>query len=190
MLEWDNIYYQEENKLINVEKTIVRLGVVQWQMRLFKSFDALVEQMEYFIDAVSDYKSDFILFPEFFNAPLMAEYNHLGEARAIRELARFAEPLKNKFIEFAVSYNINIITGSMPVVEEDKLFNVSYLCRRDGSWDLYCKIHPTPSEVSAWGMSGGDHIKILDTDCGKIGILICYDVEFPELARLYAKEEV
>ncbi len=190
LLEWDNILYQEENKLINIPKTVIRLGVVQWQMRIFDSFESLVEQMEYFIDAVSDYKSDFILFPEFFNAPLMAEFNHLGEAKAIRHLANFTIPLRERFLEFAVSYNINIITGSMPFVEDNKLYNVSFLCRRDGSWDSYYKIHPTPSEVSAWGMSGGDVIKTFDTDCGKIGILICYDVEFPELARIYSKEGV
>ncbi len=190
LLEWNNIYYQAQEKLINVEKKVVRLGIVQWQMRLFSSFDAIVEQMEYFIDAVSDYQSDFILFPEFFNAPLMAEYNHLGEARAIRELAKYAEPLRDKFQSFAVSYNVNIITGSMPLVENNLLYNVSYLCRRDGSWDSYRKIHLTPSEVSAWGMAGGDELKTFDTDCGRVGILICYDVEFPELARLYADEGV
>ncbi len=190
LIQWDNIYYQEEDKLINLPKTVVRLGIVQWQMRLFPSTDALVEQIEYFIDAVSDYQSDFILFPEFFNAPLMARYNDLGEARAIRELAKYTEPLRKKFLEFAVSYNINIITGSMPLVEDKKLYNVSFLCRRDGSWDSYYKIQPTPTEVRAWAMAGGDKIRTFDTDCGKIGILICYDIEFPELARLYAKEGI
>jgi len=186
LLEWINIAYQEEESYLKLPKSIVRLGLIQWQMRLFESFDALVEQVEYFVDAVSDYKSDFILFPEFFNAPLMAEFNHLGEANAIRALAQYTEPMLEKFIEFALSYNINIITGSMPVVENKKLLNRSYLCRRDGSWESYTKIHPTPSEVSAWGMVGGDTLKVFDTDCGKIGILICYDVEFPELSRLYA----
>ncbi|MCB0635650.1 MAG: carbon-nitrogen hydrolase family protein, partial [Lewinella sp.] len=81
-----------------------------------------------------------------------------------------------------------IITGSMPVVEDGNLYNVSYLCRRDGSWDSYTKIHVTPSELSAWGMMGGDRIHVFETDCGKVGILICYDVEFPELARLYAEQ--
>ena len=46
-------------------------------MRLYKDFDELMQQAEYFIDAVSGYRSDFALFPEFFNAPLMAENNHL-----------------------------------------------------------------------------------------------------------------
>jgi len=189
LLEWNNIYYQEEEKLINVPKDVVRIGIVQWQMRLFRNFDALVEQVEYFVDAVSDYKSDFILFPEFFEAPLMADYNHLGEARAIRELAAYTDPLREKFAEFAVSYNVNIITGSMPKVEEDgHLYNVSYLCRRDGTWEKYQKIHITPSERDAWGMVGGDKVQVFDTDCGKVAILICYDVEFPELGRLYADQ--
>jgi len=189
LLEWNNIYYQEEEKLINMPKSEVRVGIVQWQMRLFPNFDALIRQVEYFVDAVSDYQSDFILFPEFFEAPLMADYNHLGEARAIRELAGYTNALREKFTEFAVSYNVNIITGSMPKVEADgHLYNVSYLCRRNGSWDTFRKIHITPSERDAWGMKGGHELKVFDTDCGKVGILICYDVEFPELARIYADQ--
>ncbi|MCO6492285.1 MAG: GNAT family N-acetyltransferase [Phaeodactylibacter sp.] len=189
LLEWNNIYYQEEEKLINLPRDVVRIGIVQWQMRLFRNFDALIEQVEYFIDAVSDYQSDFILFPEFFEAPLMADYNHLGEARAIRELAAYTTRLRDKFIEFAVSYNVNIITGSMPKVEDDgHLYNVSYLCRRDGTWEKFQKIQITPSERDAWGMVGGDKVKVFDTDSGKVGILICYDVEFPELARIYADQ--
>lgn len=188
LLEWNNIYYQEkEPDHIRQAKTVIRLGLVQWQMRLFANLSNLIDQVEFFVDTVSTYKSDFILFPEFFNAPLMANYNHLGEADAIRELAKFNEPLRKKFVELAVSYNINIIAGSMPVMENNKLMNISYLCRRDGSWDHYKKIHMTPSEITSWGLSPGDRIKIFDTDCGRIGILICYDVEFPELARLYAE---
>jgi predicted amidohydrolase/GNAT superfamily N-acetyltransferase len=189
LLEWNNIYYQEEETLINIPKAVVRIGIVQWQMRLFRDFDALIEQVEYFVDAVSDYQSDFILFPEFFEAPLMADYNHLGEARAIRELASYTDALRDKFKEFAVSYNVNIITGSMPKIEEDgMLYNVSYLCRRDGTYETYRKVHITPSERDAWGMVGGNEVKVFDTDCGKIGILICYDVEFPELGRLLAEQ--
>ena len=48
---------------------------VQWQMRGYRTIDDLFEQIEFFVDAVSGYKSDFILFPEYFNAPLMAEFN-------------------------------------------------------------------------------------------------------------------
>lgn len=188
LLEWNNIYYEESPKLINLRKNIIRLGLIQWQMRPLNNVEALFEQAEFFIDAVSGYGSDFALFPELFTAPLMADYNHLSEAEAIRELARHTDPIQKKFQEFAISYNINIITGSMPYVESGNLYNVGFLCKRDGTSEMYTKIHITPNEVIHWGMKGGSEFKTFDTDCGKIGILICYDVEFPELSRLLADE--
>ncbi|MFO7922483.1 MAG: bifunctional GNAT family N-acetyltransferase/carbon-nitrogen hydrolase family protein [Bacteroidales bacterium] len=188
LLEWNNIYYEEKEKAIGRKKSVVRLGLVQWQMRNLPSLDALIEQMEFFIDAVSDYQSDFILFPEFFNAPLMAKYNHLAESDAIRALANYSEPIRSKFVEFAISYNVNIICGSLPVYENDKLYNIAYLCRRDGSWDMQYKIHITPSELTSWGLTGGNDIRVFNTDSGKVGVLICYDVEFPELGRIMADQ--
>jgi predicted amidohydrolase/GNAT superfamily N-acetyltransferase len=190
LLQWDNIYYVDPRKAINRKKTVVRLGLVQWQMRLLKSLDELYEQMEYFVDAVSTYRSDFVVFPEFFNAPLMAEYNHLSEPEAIRKLAAYTEPIRQKFVQLAVDYNVNIVTGSFPSLREDGLFNVGYLCRRNGSSEEYEKLHVTPDEEKFWGMRGGTQLRTFDTDCGKIGILICYDVEFPELARLLAGEKM
>jgi predicted amidohydrolase/ribosomal protein S18 acetylase RimI-like enzyme len=188
LMEWNNIYYEDEEKHINQTKSVVRIGLVQWQMRELTSFEALVNYIDYFIDAVSAYQSDFVLFPELFNAPLMQAYNDLGESQAIRQLASFTERLRDVFIEKAVSYNINIITGSMPYLREDSLYNISYLCRRDGSWDYYEKAHITPAEKDSWGMKGGDKVKVFETDAGRVGIVICYDVEFPELTRIYAEQ--
>lgn len=190
LLEWDNIYYEKPRKKPEITKTVVRLGLVQWQMRPYKTFDDLMLQAEFFVDAVSGYRCDFALFPEFFNAPLMAENNHLTEPEAIRDLAKHTDDITAKFSELAISYNINIITGSMPELVDDKLYNVGYLCRRDGSTERYEKLHVTPDEVKVWGMQGGHTLKALDTDCGKIGVLICYDSEFPELSRLLADEGV
>lgn len=188
LMEWNNIYYDESPNLINLKKSVIRLGLIQWQMRPLNNLEQLFEQAEFFIDVVSGYGSDFALFPELFTAPLMADYNHLSEADAIRELARHTEPIRKRFQEYAISYNINIITGSMPYLENGVLYNVGFLCKRDGSSEMYTKIHITPNETLHWGMKGGSQIKTFDTDCGKIGIMICYDVEFPELSRLMADE--
>jgi len=188
LLEWDNIYFKKKNKKASKNKTVVRLGLIQWQMRLYKDFDELMQQAEFFIDSVSDYRSDFALFPEFFNAPLMAENNLLSPPQAIRELAKYTPRIVQKFSEFAISYNINIITGSMPELRDDLLYNVGHLCRRDGTVERYEKLHVTPDEARVWGMQGGSELRTFDTDCGKIGILICYDSEFPELSRLLADE--
>mgnify|MGYP003635782862 FL=1 len=188
LLEWDNIYYQKKSKKAATKKTVVRLGLIQWQMRLYKDLEELMQQAEYFIDAVSAYRSDFALFPEFFNAPLMADNNHLPESQAIRELAKFTPVIVQKFSELAITYNINIITGSMPELKDGLLYNVGYICKRDGSKDRYEKLHVTPDEAKVWGMQGGNEIKTFDTDCGKVGVLICYDSEFPELSRILAEE--
>lgn len=188
LMKWDNIYYEKPVRKAATTKSVVRLGLIQWQMRPYKNMDELMHQAEYFIDTVSGYRSDFAMFPEFFNAPLMAENNHLSEAEAIRELAKYTNTTVKKLSEMAISYNINIVCGSFPEIRNDKLFNIGYLCRRDGSIESYEKIHVTPSEVTVWGMEGGSKIKTLDTDCGKIGVLICYDVEFPELSRIMADE--
>ncbi len=191
LLEWDNIYYEKPQQKATTIKKTVRLGLVQWQMRLYKNLDELMQQAEYFIDAVSAYRSDFALFPEFFMAPLMAENNHLSEPEAIRELASHSEAILQKFADLAITYNINVITGTMPEIKDGNLYNVGYLCKRDGSSiERFEKMHVTPDEVKVWGLKGGNMIKAFDTDCGKIGILICYDIEFPELSRLLADEGV
>ncbi|WP_327018858.1 bifunctional GNAT family N-acetyltransferase/carbon-nitrogen hydrolase family protein [Croceibacter atlanticus] len=188
LMEWDNIYYTKPSKAVSTNKSVVRLGLIQWQMRPYNDLDELLHQVEYFVDSVAGYRSDFAVFPEFFNAPLMAKYNDLGEAEAIRELAKYTKEITNRLSELAISYNINIISGSMPEVKRNKLYNVGYLCRRDGSVERYEKIHVTPDEAKVWGMQNGNKLKTFDTDCGKIGILICYDSEFPELSRLLSDE--
>lgn len=188
LLKWDNVYYEKKTKKLETNKKVVRLGLIQWQMRLYKDLTELMQQAEYFVDAVSAYRSDFALFPEFFNAPLMADNNHLSESEAIRELAKHTPEIVRQFSELAISYNINIITGSMPEIVGDLLYNVGYLCKRDGTTERYEKIHVTPDEAKIWGMQGGHELKTFDTDCGKIGVLICYDSEFPELSRILAEE--
>ncbi len=190
LLQWFNVYYVSDMKNVFKTKTDVRLGLIQWQMRLYKDLDEMFSQVEYFIDSVSAYKSDFALLPELFNGPLLAGYNHLSEAEAMRELAKHTPEMKTRFQEMAIRYNVNIITGSFPSIENGELKNIGYLCHRNGVVDKYEKIHITPDEAKHWGIRGGNSLKVYDTDAGRIGILICYDVEFPELARLLADEHM
>jgi predicted amidohydrolase len=189
LIEWNNVYYEEISSVIN-HKTNVRIGLVQWQMRPYANIGELMKHAEYFIDAVSAYQSDFILFPELFNTPLMADLNHLDAAQAMRGLAKYTQPIVEAFSKLAVSYNVNIIAGSMPKIDDDSLYNATYLFRRNGSMEESYKIHPTPSEINSWGMRGGSEVRTFETDAGTIGILICYDVEFPELSRILAMQDM
>ena len=187
LLQWDNIYYKAPSAKSDSHSS-VRLGLVQWQMRPYKDLDELFSQVEYFVDTVSGYKSDFALFPELFNGPLLAQFNEMNEADAMRALAQFTPGIRDRFAQLAIRYNVNIITGSMPSIANDRLKNIGFLCHRDGKVEQYEKIHITPDEASYWGMQGGRMVSVFETDIGKIGILICYDVELPELPRILADQ--
>jgi len=185
LLRWDNIYYEaRKSPLIGEKKRVVRLGTVQWQMRAIANVETLEQQIEFFIDTLASYKADFALFPEFFSTPLLVGHGDLPAPEAMRKLASYTEDLRDAMLKLAVSYNINVIAGSLPLYRDRALYNVSYLLRRNGTWDAQYKLHITPDESAYWGVQGGSRLRVFDTDVGRVGILICYDVEFPELARI------
>jgi predicted amidohydrolase/ribosomal protein S18 acetylase RimI-like enzyme len=191
LLEWINIYYEEKSETTTVAaqpKYVVRVGAVQWQMRSVGSLEELMRHVEFFVDTIASYKADFAVLPEFFSAPLMALSEKNDPASAIRHMAEYSNQIRAELQEMALSHNINIIAGSVPEYRGGELRNVSYLMRRDGTSDSQYKLHVTPDEKSYWGMTGGDNLRVFDTDVGRIGILVCYDVEFPELARLLADQ--
>ncbi|MCP5507288.1 MAG: carbon-nitrogen hydrolase family protein [Chlamydiales bacterium] len=107
----------------------------------------------------------------------------LPPEEAIHKLTSYTDKHKEFFRDLAVKYNTNIISGSHLVkISEDTVQNISFIFLRDGSIHEQAKIHPTPDEKYWWNTSGGDRLEPIDTDCGTIGVLICYDSEFPELA--------
>ena len=163
----------------------VRVSLVQYQQRRLKSFEEFAAQVEYFVDVVADYKSDFVVFPELFTLQLLSiENEQIPASEAIAHLTRYTEPLKELLSGLAVSYNINIIGGSHPSREENgDIRNTCYVCLRDGSIHRQDKIHPTPNERYWWHIQGGTEVSTIMTDCGPIGVNICYDCEFPELSR-------
>ncbi|HCL24539.1 MAG TPA: hydrolase, partial [Halomonas sp.] len=63
--------FEPAENVLDTRPTQVRVGAVQWQMREFASVEAALQQIEYFVDALSDYQSDFAVFPELFTTPLM-----------------------------------------------------------------------------------------------------------------------
>lgn len=167
----------------------VRVASVQFQVRKIKSFEDFIGQVEYFVDIASDYKADFVLFPELYTLALLSadSKKHTPE-EAIRDITNYTKPYVDIMSKMAISYNINIIGGSHPSLIEEKLKNTSYVFLRGGEVHKQEKIHPTPNERYWWNMEGGDELNVIQTDCGPIGVLICYDSEFPELARHLADQ--
>lgn len=184
-LEWINLDYQPDNEVRQFRAvSLVRLCVVQYQMRRIRSFEEFVKQCEFFTDVASDYKSDFVVFPELFTTQLLSLVRAKRPGLAARKLAEYTPKYLEMFRNLAIKYNVNIVGGSQFTIEDDQLYNVSYLFRRNGIIGRQYKIHATPNEKRWWGVTPGSKVEVFDTDRGKISILICYDIEFPELARV------
>lgn len=183
-MEWLNPLHHPDDGRAAVRH--VRVAAVQYQMRTIRSFEEFAQQVEFFVDTASEYRMDFLLFPEMVTNQLLALVPAERPGLSARRLSEFTERYIELFGRMAIKYNVNIIAGSHLTVEGDKLYNVAYLFRRDGSVDKQYKLHITPSEAHWWGVEAGHQVRVFDTDRGKVAILICYDVEFPELARIAA----
>jgi predicted amidohydrolase/ribosomal protein S18 acetylase RimI-like enzyme len=183
-LEWANLDYVPDVRQRYTATAPVRVCAVQYQMRMIADFEAFAEQCEFFVDVASEYKCDFILFPEMFTTQLLSFVKARGPAEAVRRLSEFTPHYLELFNHLAVKYNVNVIGGSHFTVEEGHLFNIAYLFRRDGTLAKQYKLHITPTERQWWGVQPGDRLEVFDTDRGKVAIQICYDIEFPELTRI------
>lgn len=186
LLQWKNSEYDSRASGLNqpIKQNTVRVVSVQYQLRSINSFEEFENIVTYYVDVTSDYKADFVLFPELFTMQLLSIDNlQVSPSKAIRTMTDYTDRIKELFSKLAVKYNVNIIAGSHPTQVGDKVRNVSYVCLRDGSLHQQEKIHPTPDERYWWSIEGGDQVNAIETDCGLIGVAICYDSEFPELVR-------
>jgi predicted amidohydrolase/ribosomal protein S18 acetylase RimI-like enzyme len=188
---WRNPLHAEQREAAASKRTaprpptdVVRVATVQYGQRRIGSFDEFRQMVLYFVDVTADYRADFVLFPELFTLQLLSIENEpIAPNEAIRHTAEHEPRIVELFQDAAMKYNINIIAGSTPSLRGDDVYNVAHVFRRDGTSVAQDKIHPTPNESYWWSIAGGNEVKLIDTDCGPIAVLICYDVEFPELCR-------
>jgi predicted amidohydrolase len=138
----------------------------------------------------ADHNADFIVLPEMFNCPYSNDkFVEYGENE-------HDSCTLNTISQLAESYNVYILAGSIPEREGDKLYNTSYLFDKTGSiiakhrkmhlFDIDVKGRITFKESDV--LTAGDDFTIADTDFGRIGIGICYDVRFVEPARIMAEK--
>lgn len=184
LLEWTNLDYRPDPHRMYVPSKPVRACVVQYQMREIRNFREFARQVEYFVDVASDYKSDFVLFPELFTMQLLSFVKAKRPGLAVRKLAEFTPEYLDLFSKLAIKYDTNIIGGTLFTLEDGNLYNVAYLFKRNGGIGKQYKLHVTPNEKRWWGVTPGNTIEVFETDKGKISIQVCYDVEFPEVSRI------
>lgn len=83
----------------------------------------------------------------------------------------------------AQDYNM-VIVGSLPELDGKKIYNTAYVIEKDGSIkDKYRKIHLFTHSGEHTRFESGDQVVVSDTSVGRLGLMICYDLRFPELGR-------
>lgn len=165
---------------------MTKIKIALCQMNVVDNKEENLKKAELMIKESVFKNSDFIVLPEMFNCPYSNDkfIEYCEEEKTSETLLKISE--------LASDNNVYILAGSVPEKENDKLFNTSYLFNRNGriiakhrkmhlfDIDVKGKITFMESDV----LTAGNEITLADTEFGKIGIGICYDVRFPELARL------
>lgn len=166
-------------------KSTVRVAVVQYPQQRAASFEDFLAQVRPWIESAADYGCDFLVFPEFLLLQVLSGYERrLPAAEAVDTLSELTPRFVQELRALALRHKVNIVGGAHPCRRADgRVHNTCFVFLRDGRVIEQAKVHATPSEATCWGVSGGDRTAVIDTDCGKVGVLVCYDSEFPELAR-------
>jgi predicted amidohydrolase len=168
----------------------IRVATLQYYIRPVKHFDEFADQVNSLIETAADYKCQLLVFPEYFTAQLLT----LGDVkrpidRQIRDLARQA-PRVLEFIASTVKkHGLYVVAGTVPVAVDgtDVVHNVCHIFSPDGRWETQGKLHMTRFEAEEWFVSPQHRLRVFETAFGRMAVAICYDVEFPEIARAAAR---
>lgn len=162
----------------------LRVSAVQYHLHTISSFEEFAAQCEHYIKTAEEFGAEFVLFPELFTTQLLSIGNGQGQSLTIDDLPSFTEQYRELFSSFAKQTNMHIIAGTHVLNKDGKLYNTAHLFYPDGRIGEQAKLHITPTEVKEWNMAPGESFQIFETEKGKIALLTCYDIEFPEIVRI------
>lgn len=169
----------------------IRVGSLQYFIRPVRTLEEFRDQVVALVETAADYKCHLVVFPEYFTVQLLT----LGDIRRpIRDQIRDLATKVPQFVELmsglARKHGLYIVAGTIPVVDDgdDRVFNQSFVFGPSGDHVEQGKLHMTRFEREEWIVSARDRLRVIETGFGRIAVTICYDVEFPELARAAAHE--
>ncbi|MEQ4482224.1 carbon-nitrogen hydrolase family protein [Cohnella silvisoli] len=129
-----------------------------------------------------------IVFPEYVTAHLLSlEHTMLHD-----EACHFLDHRTEQYVQFfqrqSREWNIAILAGThiCKAEKDHEYVNKAFLFFPDGRIETQSKLHLTPEEQIRWPLAAGDELNVFETEWGNMAILTCYDIEFPELARVAA----
>jgi len=190
LLELDNDRYNPQKRRIAatpLKKPVAKIRVcaAQYLMRPMKGWDTFAGSVRFFAEVADEYHGHFLVYPELFSVVRLPELTELhGADMAMTKLAEESPRVLELLVELAREFGLYIIGGTLPMLRDGKLYNVSSLITPAGNVYHQDKLHVTPSEHEAWGIRPGDAIRVFETPFGRVAIQVCYDIEFPEVSRL------
>jgi len=162
----------------------VRIASIQYMLRPISGWSEFERQVHLMLDAAGEYHPQFVLLPEIFTTQLMSFLPRQSVDLAVRALEQFTDRYKALMREHAMRYGYYLIGGSHPTTRDGELYNTAFLFSPHGDTFEQDKTHRTRWERERWKTTAGHRLHLWETEFGDISILVCYDVEFPELARM------
>jgi predicted amidohydrolase len=164
-----------------------KLATAQYDIGFLQNWANYEAKIRRWIDEAAADGAKLLLFPEYFSMELAS----LFPESVYKSLSGQLEALQTVYPDFlalftglAKQHHIHILAGTFPVRQENGGYhNRAWLFRPDGSSDFQDKLQMTRFENEQWLITAGNEIKLLDTEFGKIGVNVCYDSEFPLIAR-------
>lgn len=166
----------------------IRVASLQYYIRPVQTFGAFEDQVESLIETAEDYKCRLVVFPEYFTVQLLT----LGNIKRpiteqIHDLAEQAPRFREMMSGFAKRYNIHVVAGTIPVLDDGQIYNECFVFAPNGNQGVQGKMHMTRFEREDWLVSARSQLRVFETEFGKLAVAICYDVEFPEIVRAAAR---
>jgi predicted amidohydrolase len=169
--------------------TALRLGLCQYEVTAPADFDAYADKLDGLVAEGRAGGADLLLIPEYACMETAAFCPGTGDARAELEgVCGLTQRLLGLFQHVAARHRIWLVPGSMPWPVAGQVRNRAPLIAPDGTTAFQDKRVMTRFESERWGVSPGEPPRTFDTPWGRIGIAICYDVEFPTLVRAQVEQ--
>ena len=169
----------------------MKLALAAYQPQWHASWSAFCEKVTNWVETAVSEGGELLVFPEYagLEAALIGPVQERSMADWITLATQAEAPYLTLLGDLAARHNVHILSGSGPAVAEQGHVNRAWLIGPQGRVKQD-KLIPTPYERTEMGLVGGQEIACIDTALGRIGILICYDSEFPLLARDLAEAGV
>jgi len=171
----------------------LRIASLQYFIRPVRTFEEFSDQVVGLVETAADYKCGVVVFPEYFTSQLLT----LGNVKRpieeqVRDLPKYVPRYVELLQRLSKLHDVYIVGGTILTqgATDGVIHNECFVFSPSGDHAVQGKIHMTRFESEEWKVAPRRALNVFETRFGRIGVAICYDVEFPEVARAFARNGV